>query len=547
MGQIGGADRPLPVLVAAASGYGVGGVSVREGAVVRRAPLFSVLGGDVAPALSMEALRLAQGARNYVMRTTGASNEIGPGGAPVLMDVRNGDISIPIAADGGFWIRFAGPQPARFLSAWRILDGRGADPSLADQIAGHIVLVAATAPGLSRPVDTPLGPGAQPVEIHAEIIEQTLVGLFLQRPDWAHGAEAVAVAAVGVFTAFATIGRSALTGLVLGGVVPTVVLVGSWLAFTRGQLLLSPVTPILSGAVLYTILTSVNYFRSRRESGAVRAQFERFVAPEVIRKLVADPDRADAMSGEGRDLTVLFCDARGFTAMSETMPPEALIAYLNACFGELTEAVLEAGGTIDKYMGDCIMAFWNAPLPVPDHPARALRACFAIRAAQDRLNARFVREGQPPANFGVGLNTGMCSVGLMGSPRRLDYSCVGDTVNVASRLQDLTKHYGVWNIVGAATAAAAPGWQFAPLGRAPIRNRAGAVEVVTVLGPPGAPLSPSLSDAQTLLKVIEAETAAGRYPDAALSSLAAIDTPGFNGAQTARALQPVLRAMVTSP
>lgn len=540
MARIGGADRALPALVAAATGYGIGGVSVREGAVVRRAPLFSVLGGDVAPALSMEALRVAQGARNYVMRTTGASSETGSVDAPALVDVRNGDLQIPLAADGGFWIRFAGPQPARFVPAWRVLDGEAPDPALGERIAGHIVLVAATAPGLSRPVDTPLGSGAQPVEIHAEVLEQTFAGMFLQRPDWGPGAEALGVAAVGVATAAATIGRPALIGLALGGILPAAALAASWLAFAHGGLLISPVTPILSGAALYTFLTSVNYFRSRRESGAVRAQFERFVDATVISKLVADPYRADAMSGEGRELTVMFCDARGFTAMSETMPPEALIAYLNACFGELTEAVLQQGGTVDKYMGDSIMAFWNAPLPSPDHAVRALRASFAIRAAQDRLNARFALEGKPRADFGVGLNTGACSVGLMGSPRRLDYSCVGDAVNVASRLQDLTKHFGVWNVVGAATAAAAPDWIVAPLGRAPIRNRAEAVEAVTVLGPPGATLSPPLATARDLLIAVQAAAAAGRDPEAALVALAQIETPGVHGAQTARALRAAL-------
>lgn len=539
--RIEGADRALPVLVAAAVGYGLGGVSVAEGTVVRRAPLFTVLGGDVAPTIGMEALRVAQGARGYVMRTSGVATEAASGRDPVLTEVRNGAFAIPLAADGGFWIRYAGRQPARIVPAWQVLEGAAPDPALAERIEGQIVLVAATAPGLSRPVETPLGGGMLPVEVHAEVLEQVLAGAFLQRPDWAPGAEILGVVAVGLVTAATTIGRAALTGLVVGGVLQTAVLAGAWLAFSEAQILISPVTPILSGVGLYTLLTAVNYLRSRREYATVRGQFERFVAPEIIGKLVADPDRADAMQGEGRELTVMFSDARGFTTMSETMPPEALIAYLNACFDELTDAVLAQGGTVDKYMGDCIMAFWNAPLPVPDHAERALRAAFAIRAAQLRLNARFAREGKPLADFGVGINTGFCSVGLMGSPRRLEYSCVGDTVNVASRLQDLTKHYGVWIVVGADTVRAAPGWQVAPLGRATIRNRAAGVPVFAVLGAPDVPLDPVLAAAQRLLLEIDEASRGGWDAKAALDELAAIDVPGLKGMQTARALRPAQR------
>lgn len=536
IGRIDGTDRPLPALVAAASGYGLGGVAVGEGSVVRRAPLFTLVDGEIVPSLSMEALRVAQGARSYVLRTSAASAETAAGRDPVLIAVRNGAVTLPLTADGSLWIRYAGPQPERFIPASQVLDGASPDPGLAAQIEGRIVLVAVTAPGLSRPVDTPLGLGAQSAEIHAEILEQALAGTFLQRPDWAVGAESLGVVVLSLVTAVTTLGRSALTGLVIAAVLPAVVLGLAWLAFVQGGLLISPVAPALSVAVVYTLLTAVNYLRSRRAFATVRSQFERFVAPEVIRNLVADPDRIDAMKGEERPLTVMFCDARGFTAMSEAMPTEALIAYLNACFGELTDAVLAEGGTVDKYMGDCIMAFWNAPLPMADHADRALSAAFAIRAAQTRLNERFVREGRPLADFGVGLNTGPCSVGLMGSPRRLDYTCVGDTVNVASRLQDLTKHFGVWNVVSAATVRAAPGWQVAPLGAAPIRNRAERVPVFTVLGPPGAPLSPPMATAQHLLGEIEAAAASGRDVEDALKQLEGIDVPGFRGVQTAQAL-----------
>jgi adenylate cyclase len=233
----------------------------------------------------------------------------------------------------------------------------------------------------------------------------------------------------------------------------------------------------------YVGLTALNYRMSQRQSRAVRSQFERVVAPEVIGALVEDPDMQAEARGALRPLTLMFVDARGFTTLSETMPPEALIAYLNEILGAVSDCVLRTGGTVDKFIGDCVMAFWNAPIEAADHEGRALAALFAIRDARDALNAGFAARGLPEVRLGAGVNTGLCSVGLMGSPRRLDYSCIGDAVNVASRVQDLTKPFGVWNCVGARTLERAPGWTAVELDVTPIRGRAGAERLFTVLGP----------------------------------------------------------------
>lgn len=528
-----GLDRPLPVFVANASGYGLGGVDISEGGAVRRLPLFRVVGGEIAPALAMEALRIAQQAGGYVLRSSDASGEAGGGAEPVLVDAKNGALVFPLAPDGGAWIRFAGAQPARFLPAWKVLTGDLSDPLLRAAVEGQIVFVAATAPGLGRPVETPLG-FAQPAEVQAELLEQAFLDISLQRPDWARPAEALVLAALGLLTAFATFRLSALAGAVVAALGCGGVIVGAWLAFDRAGLVLAPLTPAATVLAVFVTATFLNYVRTRRETGAVRSQFERFVAPAVIQQLIESPERHAAMRGEQRDLAVMFCDARGFTTLSENMPPEELIFYLNTCFTQLTDGVLSHGGTVDKYMGDCVMAFWNAPLPDADYVAHSLGAMFDMREAAVQLTADFSERGLPAVDFGFGVNAGVCNIGLMGSPKRLEYSCVGDTVNVASRLEGLTKSYGVWNLVTEAVAEAAPGFISAPLGFTDVRGRNVQVGIRTMLGRPGATLSPELEAIRLALEAVNAAQPSER-PEA-LDALRTLKAKGVDGERLAAAL-----------
>jgi adenylate cyclase len=195
------------------------------------------------------------------------------------------------------------------------------------------------------------------------------------------------------------------------------------------------------------------------------------------------------------------------------------------------------GGTVDKFMGDSIMAFWNAPLEQPDHVDRALRAAFAMRRAQTVLNQGFAARGMPPVDFGVGLNTGTCSVGLMGSRRRLEYSCVGDTVNVASRLESLTKEYGVWNVVSEAVLShATAGWHSVLLDEARVKGRNEAVRIHAVLGPADRPLSPELASFAEAVTAARSAIAIGADPSAALAALRQCRADGIEGATLASLL-----------
>ena len=538
---------PLDIFVENAQGYGVTGVDLGAGAVVRRAHLFSTVGGAVAPSLTMEALRVAQGARTYVLQSSDSANEQSGGAEPVIVSARNGAVEIPLTPDGAIWLRHAGPQEARYIPAWRVLEAEPGDADLARRMLGRIVLVGATAPALRYVVETPIAAGVDAVEVHAETIEQILDGVSLQRPDWAPGAEAVAVALAALLALGATLRLPALSGAVVAAILVAGLFAGAWYAFAEHDLLLSPVWPGLTVVGCYLPLTLLNYIKSRRESGAVRAQFARFVSPDIIKTLANDPESPLRLGGVSRELTILFCDARGFTTMSETMPPDALIDYLNACLGALTEEVLMRGGTVDKYIGDCLMAFWNAPVDCPDHADRAIDAMLGIRSAQMTLNEGFVPAGLPKVDFGVGMNTGSCSVGLMGASQRLEYSCVGDTVNVAARVQDLTKTYGVWNIIGDNTAQAQTQYEIALLDEAGIRGRARAERLWTVIGPKHPETARAVERFQAAYDAARSEPLGSDAFEAALERLRATDAPGIDPERVIAALMKRRAGEVPAP
>jgi adenylate cyclase len=434
------------------------------------------------------------------------------------------------------WIRYAGERPERVLPAWRVLEGESDDPELQSLVAGQIVLIGATAPGLRYVVETPLGTGVDAVTIHAETIEQILAGESLGRPDWAPGLETLAIVLAGLAALVANATRSAVVAAGTALVFVLVFAGAAWVAFTRFDMLLSPVYPAGTAVASYMALTALSFVRSKRESGAIRAQFARFVSPDVVRELVDNPDSRQGVGGSSRELTVLFTDARGFTTLSETMPPDTLIGYLNTILSAQSEDVLAHGGTVDKYIGDSVMAFWNAPIPAEDHVERALRTIFAIRATQERLNAEFDRQGLPRVDLGCGVNTGLANVGLMGSDRRMEYSCVGDTVNVAARLQDLTKFYGVWNVVGDATVQAAPGWEAVLLDQAAVRGRSRAERIWTVVGPK-AGARPDLDAFRKALAAAQRAVATGADVERALDALRSTPIPELDADRMADALE----------
>jgi adenylate cyclase len=324
------------------------------------------------------------------------------------------------------------------------------------------------------------------VEVQATIIDNLLHGLYvvpISRP----GTLALVVAVALLAALLCRRGVNWYTGA--GAVLLLVgILAGSFLLLRFGRLWAPPVLPVSAALLVVGARFGIDYARERRLRRAVSHAFSRYLSPDLVAQLAHDPS-ALKLGGERRNLTILFCDVRGFTSLSERLKdePERLTALINRLLDPLSEAILAEGGTIDKYMGDCVMAFWNAPLPSPDHALRAVRAAERMLWAVRELN-RVLRQEEgdsaPVFAVGVGINTGDCVVGNVGSRWRYDYSVLGDTVNLASRLEGLSKEYGVSIILGPDTAdAVRPDHVLIELDQIAVRGRATESAIYTVIGP----------------------------------------------------------------
>ncbi len=303
-----------------------------------------------------------------------------------------------------------------------------------------------------------------------------LNGEHLSRPPFATGLELVYLVAAGAALAW-LIGRLGAIGTaVIGAAAMLVVFAASWLAYTNAGYLLDPVYPSIAVLLVYLATSLTGYIATERERSRVRSAFGHYVAAPLVEELARNHDKLK-LGGETREVTVLFADVRGFTNIAEGLTAEELIAFLNRLFTPLSDIILEERGTIDKFMGDAVMAFWNAPLLEDTHAASACRAALRMQAQVGRLNDLWAAEaaarGEAVAHvqLGIGLNTGDCCVGNVGSPQRFDYSILGDVVNIASRLEGTTKTYGVPIIVGEKTALAAPSLAFLEIASVKVRGK----------------------------------------------------------------------------
>ena len=451
--------------------------------IIRRMPMVVRVQETLFPSLAADALRVAQGASTFIVKSSGASSETAFGENTGIVKVRVGDLEVPTQANGEMWIRFTPQSKGRYLPAWQVLNGEIGE----DQIAGRILLIGTSAAGLLDLRATPLEASVPGVELHAQAIEQIMRGAFLLRPDFATPAELLYILVLGLLIAVLIYRTGALGGAIVGAIAVTFVLGMSWYAFIAWGWLADPVFPTLALSALYLAGTSFVFLRTERERNRVRNAFSHYMAPALVERLAAEPDRLK-LGGESRDMTLMFSDVRGFTTISEGLDAEALTRFLNSLFTPLSNIILDEQGTIDKFMGDALMAFWNAPLDDKDHASHACRAALRMREEMKTLNERWQKEAEESGRefkevkLGIGLNTGICCVGNLGSETRFDYSVIGDNVNIASRLEGQSKTYDLVAIVGEETASRAPGFAFLELDLLKVKGKTAATRVFALLG-----------------------------------------------------------------
>jgi adenylate cyclase len=479
----GGSVKPLQVLEAAAAGNGAVNYVPDRDNVIRRASLLFGQTGQLLPSLALESLRVAQGAGSYVVKASGASGEIAFGAETGIAQVRVGEFIVPTDARGALLLHDTGHVPERFVSAWQVLE-----PEFdAGRVAGHIVIIGSSAQGLKDIKTTPLSAAIPGMEVHALVVEQILAGDFLFRPDWVPGAEFLYLLIFGIVLIAAIRRVGAIWSLVLGLAAVLIAWAVSLYGFSRLGILIDPLFPSVVAAIVYVSSSLMSFLRTEGEKRFIRTAFGRYMSPVLVEQLTKQPDRLK-LGGEMRELTILFSDIRGFTKISEALDPQSLTRLINEYLTPMTWIIQNEQGFIDKYIGDCIVAFWNAPLDIPSHTTHAIRAALAMRTRLRELNdawrAEAERQGRRhiEVSAGIGLNTGQCCVGNLGSEQRFDYSVLGDTVNTASRLEGLTKGYGIDLIVGESTAAQAADFALLEIDQVKVKGRETPLRIFTVLG-----------------------------------------------------------------
>lgn len=472
----------------------------RDGVLRRTAMVFTDK-EKVYPSLSLATLRIAELGRKGVTRIVAVPQEK-RGDIDTAFRITVGGHAIPVESDGMlivYFRRFCNEyeknnayfqcQRQDYISARKILD-----PAFHEEIAplvkDRIVLIGSSSEGLKDLRSTPLAPFRPGVEVHANAIEQIMQGRFLLRPDIARAAEAVYIVIAGLFfIIFAPfVGVLISAGLCTGLIV--VSFLGAYYKYTHDGLLLDPVYPGLSVLCIFVASTILSYARAESMRRQIRQAFRMYVAPDVMRDLEKNPGNLK-LGGETRDISVMFADIRQFTKISEGLAPEQLIHLMNEFLTVMTDIVLQERGTVDKYIGDAMMNFWNAPRDVPEHHACACRAALRMQQALEPLNKALAEEAgarnRPAVTLktGIGIAAGPCAVGNMGSRQRFAYSALGDPVNLAARLEGLTKFYGVGVIVSHAVREQVSAFAALELDLIRVVGKSRAVRIYALLGDAG--------------------------------------------------------------
>jgi adenylate cyclase len=417
----------LPLLAGTTDAAGYFNMIPDKDGVVRSMPLAIRCGKDIYSPLSIQSVW------NYLDRPPLMLQAASYG----IEGIRMGNLFIPTDENGHMLINYLGPDKTfREYSITDILQGKIPKGTFKNQI----VLVGATAIGLYDMRNTPFAAVFPGLEIHATVIDNILEQAFIHKPKWARIFDAMAIVLFALILGILIPRLSAIKGVVLtSGLFVLYIFLTQWL-FTHALLWVNMVYPLLGLVLTYTSLTLYRYLTEERERKKIRGAFSHYVSSSVVNEVLKNPEKLK-LGGDMKELTVLFSDIRGFTTISEGLSPEQVHLLINEYLTAMTDIVFKHGGTLDKYMGDAIMAIYGAPVDQPDHAQKACDTALEMMQALKELNAGWAGEGKPVLDIGIGINTGMMMVGNMGSEQRFEYTVLGDAVNLGSRLEGANKNY----------------------------------------------------------------------------------------------------------
>lgn len=440
--EFGGIVSPYPKVSAGATGMGVNVTSPEPDAVVRKIPMMIRIGDKIYPSMILENVRLLNGSKRIkVIAKPHGIDE-------VLVSKKAG---VPVNHNAEMYINYADPNNYIQMSATDILS----DKFNENKIKGRVIIVGLDAAGLSVLKYTPHGLTTDQ-NISAQALDTLLTAKFLFRTPQADTHEIMFMALLLLLLIIVIPRTSVLLAVPLLLFVEVGVAYGAFMAYANKGFLIDPSWIMLSVFLIWSHSVYNNFATQSRLRQQIKKQFEHYLDPGMVKKLQKDPSLLK-LGGETKNMTFLFCDIRGFTPISEQYKgnPEGLTKLINRFLTRMTDVIIKNGGTIDKFMGDCIMAFWNAPIEDGEHEEHAVQAAIDMQEELSKLNQQLAVEGLPNIAIGIGINTGEALVGNMGSDQRFDYSVIGDAVNLAARLESSSKTLGKTLVIGEATVEAA--------------------------------------------------------------------------------------------
>ena len=474
------ATTNLAMINATAAGHG--GINIDlagQQGVARQIPFLWSDGNRFSPSLVVEALRVAQGIETIIINAA-------PDTENAIESIRIGELEIPVSEQGFFPVYFRADDPELYVSSADLLDPEKAEV-LRAKIEGHIVFIGTSAVGLLDVRTTTLGEPVAGVSVHAQATEQILQGMFLTRPEWLVALELAGTAFLGMVIAAAAAYVRPLTTMIIAAISMAVVVTTNALAFRTFGFLVDGTFPAF--ALLITSLAGIAWrlIVTDKDGRQMRHLFGHYVAPSVMAHIESNPQNLK-LGGEVREVTVMFLDIENFTPLSEKLSPEELVQTVNGLWNVCTAAILAQQGTIDKFIGDAVMAFWNAPVNVDNHQCRAAKAALDIRQRVASYNenptvrALLNERGIVPIAVRVGLASGPACVGNMGSEDRFDYSVLGETVNTAARTEATCKRIGHDILIAGKLHDATQNLAILPAGHANMKGISHPEPIYVVLG-----------------------------------------------------------------